>query len=345
MDTSTTATSRSSSPGVYQGFNSDGTGLDNNDSQAKKGEFNEVSSIETTYRGMPATKVVSEQEIGKVSRVGSLVAGLVGLVFAIPFTPVAILSGDGFDAIPHGESIKSNFKELKSGVRKKTEYKLSAAPPRTKGYDPTDQDQLFAYFQSHPHQQLSKGAHQYILNAEDSSIILIPNGDKSKICEIKFWDLSSGEDITDVTRLEKSVTAFLVAHKKIEEQIKEMGDKAGRPVAFTHLVLDFDRNMVRGFNRPAPDANLGLMHGVKIELDKELWKTMTDLFDHNKTEGKQKLEETKGQKVHHSKTPMDDIPEISLNRNSKQPNDGIKDGKREVTNNSPIVEEPEDDDN
>ncbi len=264
--------------------------------------FQENHREEVTYRGETMDKVTHEKEIAKVDRVLKGIS-LVGIGLGAALATVGTLGGVliGKSAgIVGKDTVMKNFNAVASGKEEVTSYEQKAATVRKAGYNPSaassDSTSMTNYVRAHQDQLLTADGHQYILCKADSSIIFIPDGNMSKICEIRFWDLTSGNNIEDSSRLERTVRAFIVGYDNIEKQIQEMGSKQlSTSLAWTHLALDFDNSMVRAYNAPKGELELGLYTGTEVKVSEETMKEMKSFFDHNKTEGKKELA---GEKVH-----------------------------------------------
>lgn len=269
-----------------------------------------VKTEETTFRGRRYTKETTTEEVGKLGRVGALVTGVAAAVVGGLGTVLTL--GKGLSGIVMKDEITKSFGTVFSGTYEKdpvytenTATITRCSSDKTGGYNPTDTDSMLNYVDANKHKLLTANGHQYIINYADSAIIMIPNGERANICEITFWDRSTGEDIGDEERLEKSVRAYLAGHNKIE--------KAANGLPFTQIVISFQSKTIRSFNNLLPEQDISIFKGNRIELDEDTWKTMLNFFNNEKTDRKQSV---KGEKVHKHE---DDNPLSSLLNNKRPP--------------------------
>lgn len=270
--------------------------------------------------------------------------GLKGAAHGVASMPVPGLGREP-DAIEAHKTAAANcIRDARTGNGgTKTVY--SNAHMGNRNYDPRNRNDLCDYVDQHCNQlHRTDEGHQYILNPTNSSFIFIPNGDRSKICEIALWDKDTGKPFTDSTTLNRCARVYMIAHETITKQNTTLGKPEGH---FNTVIIDFSTGSVRGYNNLKPDEDISYLNGTTFDIDEKLWKEMRNFFDDSKTDGKKSL---KGEKVEHDEEEEGEDPLAPLRMFGGPGGPG---GPPPVPQNVnpapapvapvPIVEEPEED--
>lgn len=193
--------------------------------------------------------------------------------------------------------------------------------PATAKYNPRNLDSMKRFVQQNPHQIKEINGHEYIIDVQNSAIILIPNGDLKNVCQIRFFG-NDGKDI-GADKLRKAIHVYLDAYNDIQDKMKELGLP---DLHITHVKIDIGKKLCLGYHMPTSVKDMSFSKGIRFDLKKETWQSIADLFDESKTESKKHLdgEPVKGKGKH--KESDEDMSSL-LSTLGKKPSPDISETK------------------
>jgi hypothetical protein len=155
----------------------------------------------------------------------------------------------------------------------------------------------------------------YYLDRENSSFILIENGDYSKAKSIKVTNL--GEDGTwekiHPSELQQRARIYMLAKSSIEAGIKKINkDRGTNKLNFKSVVIDPKHMHVRGYVSPDITDTTTVKTGSLIDIDKGIWQKIENIVTAKDKEHDRPVHEAKGENKNEPPSQKQESPKDEI---------------------------------